>query len=258
MGLLELLLAIPLAVGGGAVTLVLAVLAWRNPGAASPARSPLPLPPLLLSLLCVITAPLIGVGLGALALEHLLLPQLELARLVITAPQDQLGAQLRGAGLLTAWLALPGMLAAARLLLSRDRSWKAAALLGSVGWLGFGLGLVMGRWLVLPAVLGELAVPGSEITIELTQAAGMAASAQLALGVVGACGPVVWLVAGSSHVALRWTTIATMLMPAGALTLAALTTPPDVISQVVVAALIGLCWLVGLALGAVTVKLRRG
>jgi len=259
MGVIELLLSVLFTVGGTIVMALVLLLARRSQGEAPGPRPPLPLLPLLVAALVVVSAPAIGLGLGGVALEHLLLPaSVDQLRVVQTSPTDLIGAQLRGAGLLALWLALPGLLAAGRLLLGRDRSWRAAWLLGAGGWMGFGAGLVLGRWVLLPAAMGVLVPPGPEFTLALVDMAGTAAATLLALGIAGALAPVVWLLAGASRAALRLTFIATAAMPAAALIVAGLTTPPDLISQLVVASAMGLCWLAGLCAGALTVFLRRG
>jgi Sec-independent protein secretion pathway component TatC len=260
MALPELLLALVLGLGG-VVVLVLTVVVGRGrePGPPVTSRPPLPLLPISLALLTVFAAPLLGMGLGGVVTERLLLPVFSgLGSLALTTPPDPTWARLRGGGLLTLWLALPGLLATAWLLLARARSWQGASLLGALGWLGFGGGLAVGRWLVLPAALSGMSSPGPELAVALDDVVAMATAGMLALGVAGASGPVVWMLAGSSRRALRRMLQATAVMPAGALALGALTTPPDVVSQLVVAAMLGLCWLAGLAAGAVTMALRRG
>jgi len=258
MGVIELLLSVLFTVGGVVVMAAVLLLARHSQNEPPGPRPPLPLLPLLAAALVVVSAPAIGLGLGGVVLEHLLLPpSVDSLRVVQLSPADLFGAQLRGAGLLALWLALPGLLAAGRLLLSRDRSSRAAWLLAAGGWLGFGVGLVLGRWVLLPAAMGVLVPPGPELTLALVDMASTAAATQLALGIAGAMAPVVWLLSSASRAALRLTIIATAAMPAAVLIVAGLTTPPDLISQLVVASAMGMSWLAGLCAGALTVFLRR-
>ena len=257
MGVIELLLSLLFAVGGGAALVVGLVIAARRQHPPPPTRPPLPRLPLVVALLSLIAAPALGLQLGGLALEHLLLPWLSTqASLVMTAPQDPHAAQLRCAGLVTLWMALPGLLAVGWLLLSRTRSGWSTLLLGSLGWLGFGAGMAFAWWLVLPQAMDTLGASMPGASVDLVPMVGAVVAGLAALGTAGACGPVVWLLAGSSRRALGRMVLATAAMPAGALIVAALTTPPDVLSQLILATLIGLAWLVGLAGGAVTVALR--
>lgn len=258
MGLLELLLTAVLALGGGAVFVAALVMVARRAHGEQSERPPLPQLPLVVALLSIVSAPLVGLLLSAPTAELLLLPALPDKQLIIsTSPTEVFAAQLLAGALLTLWFALPGLLATGWLLLAPTRSWSGAALLGGLGGLGFGTGLALGRWLVVPVVLTATVSPeiGAQVRLGLLTTAS--ARALLILGVAGACLPVVAVLAGASRSALRRMSIVTLLMPAGALLMAALTTPPDLISQLVVAFVIGLCWLLGLGGGALAVPLRR-
>jgi Sec-independent protein secretion pathway component TatC len=257
MGLIELLTTAVLALGGGAVFVAALVAARRGRGELD-ARPPLPLLPLVVALLAVTAAPLVGLLLSGPSADLLLLPAFPNEHLIIsTSPAEVFAAQLRGGGLITLWFALPGLLATGWLLTAHTRSWTGAALLGGLGWLGFGTGLALGRSLVVPAVMTMAVNPEIGAHVRLGELVATSAAALLVMGGVGACIPVVAVLAGASRRALRRMSIATAVMPAGALLVAGLTTPPDLISQLLVAIVIGLCWLVGLGAGALWVVLRR-
>jgi len=256
------LIEFAIALANAALGVTLLVLALRRTarrlGATRPARAALPVLPLLIALLALLVAPVLGLVLRELVLEHLLLPCFgNEALLLVTSPTVPLLAGLYGGGLLALWLALPGLLASGWLVLSRRRTWTTALLLGILGWTGFGLGLSLGRWLVLPAMLGGLSATMGEASFDLSELARAASTGLAVLGLAGACAPVVWLLSSSSKNALLRVLLASLAMPAGALVIGALTTPPDLISQLLVATLLGLSWLAGLAAGAVTVLLRR-
>jgi hypothetical protein len=255
MGLLELLLVV-IAAAGGALGLALWVLHTRRGPAPGPApRAPLPLLALLVALLGVLAAPVLGFGsvFGGLGWAWMLPPLPEELGLVVSShPADPVGATALAGALLSAWLASPGLLATGWLLGSRARRWQGAWALGLLGWLGFGLGLALARWLVLPAALESMLAVMPGLRLGLPELVRQVVPSLLALGVAGATLPVIWRLAASSGRALLRCLVATALMPAFALTLGALLTPPDVLSQVVLATLLGLSWLAGLAGGAVT------
>jgi len=160
-------------------------------------------------------------------------------------------------GLAVAWFVLPGLLATGGLLGSRRRSWRWAAGLAAVGWAGFGLGLAAGVVVVVPLVTGmyDRSLPGT--MVHLVGPVSSVVKGVLVFGVAGACGAVAWFLAGSSPEALRRIVQLTLLMPAGALLVAAMTTPADLMTQLAAAALIGVSWLMGLGAGAITTSLRR-
>jgi Sec-independent protein secretion pathway component TatC len=252
MGLLEMLLVV-LAAAGGALGLALWVLlSRRSPAPETAPRAPLPLLALLFAFAWVLLSPLLGFGLGGLLLEQLVPEASSLEWIAVGSPGDALAARLLGGALLAAWFVLPGLLAAAWLLASRLRRWTSAWGLGGLGWLGFGAGLALGHWVVLPRALDSLVAVGPELHLGLLDLAWMSAKGMGALGVAGATLPVLWMLAASSHRALQLCVAATALMPVAALLLSALCTPPDVLSQLLLATLMGMSWLFGLAGGAVT------
>lgn len=156
---------------------------------------------------------------------------------------------LQAAGALFLWLGPPGLLALAWLLASRSRSLAVAAWL-SAGWgLGFGAGGVLARALLLPHLMEWL---GMDMVVSLPQAVGVMLEGMVALGLATALPPVVG--------ALTWSHPRRMLglsvlFPAVAAVLGAVLTPPDVLSQLLVAGGLCLGWGVGLV-GGLLVKRR--
>ncbi len=261
MGLPELLLALLICTGGLVVLVPVGIAVRRRVSTEPATRAPLSLIPLAMALLlAVVVAPAVGLGLGGLATQQLLLPAVAgSGDLVVSSVIDPWIARLWGSVMLTPWLALPGLLAAAWMLGSRARSWKQAVVLGGLAWLGYAAGLAVGRGLLLPTATAALlsAIPSAATPmLDLADTAAMAARAMLLLGMAGACAPVVAMVSGSSRQALVWTLVATAMMPGAALAFAALTTPPDLLSQLLAATVLGLSWLLGLAAGALRVQLR--
>jgi Sec-independent protein secretion pathway component TatC len=258
IGVTELLATLPFGAGGGAALILLIVLSRRGGESRPVQRAPLPVVAVVLAALTIPAGLLASLGLGGLFVESLLLPPLaHTGQLVVSEPRAPSWAHLHASGLLAVWLALPGLLALGVLLVSRRRSWVFAGVLAAGGWLGFGIGVAAGLWLLPPAVV-ELAggqLPGA--TVSLVHLVDSLVSGLMAFGVAGGCGPIVALLAARSWPALRRMLIATVVMPAGALLVAALATPPDIITQLLVAVPIGASWLAGLATGAVVVALRR-
>ena len=258
VGPVELLLTAGAAVVGGAAWTAGFVMLRRVASAEPVARTPIPWIPLILALLAILAALPSGLALGGPLVEGVVLvASAQGTALVVQGPVDALAAYPSGAALATVWFLLPGLLAAGSLLMSRDRSWRRSALLVAAGWLGFGLGLAVGVAVVVPMALGLLdpGLPGAMVS--LVDLVASIVGGMAACGVVGACGPVAWVLAGSSRAALRTTALLTLLMPAVALLVAAVTTPPDPLTQLSVAAMIGTSWLLGLGAGAVTAMVRR-
>jgi Sec-independent protein secretion pathway component TatC len=79
----------------------------------------------------------------------------------------------------------------------------------------------------------------------------------MTFGVVGACGPSVFVVAAGSQTGMRRMLLATLGMPGGALLFGAIYTPPDVLTQMLAAAMVAVSWLLGLAAG-VSARLLLG
>ncbi len=256
MGLLELILALLGCAVSGAALVVWLLRAWKRERAELPPRAPLPTLPLVVALLSVLVAPFVGFGLAVVVLERGLAQSL--GSTVLSGRYDPLAAQLWTVVPLALWLALPGVLAALRLLLSRDRSWLAALVLGLCAWVGGGLGLALGFGVVVPAVMTTLTTGMGEIdtAVHLVTAVRSAVATLAALVIAGAIVPSVAVLAGASRRALLRTLQATVLMPAGALTIAAVCTPPDLLSQLILAFLLGACWLTGLGAGAAVALLR--
>jgi sec-independent protein translocase protein TatC len=255
---MELVLTALFAVVGG-----VAWTAWvlvRGGGAREEGeeRAPLPLLSLLFAAATVLAAIPCGLLLSGPLVEHVLLGLLpDGGRLAVFEVAEGAAIQLRAVGLLVVWFMLPGLLAAGWLLGSIRRSRLTALVLAVSGWIGFGLGLAVGAAAVAPLLSRMLEPQIPAAMLSYADLMSSIVAGLLALGVAGACGPVAWVLAGSSPRALRRLSLVTLLVPAGSLLVAALTTPPDVLTQVAVAAVISVCWLAGLAAGAITTVLRR-
>jgi hypothetical protein len=258
IGAVELLLTLLFALGGGGTLILLFVFLRRGAETGAEPRAPLPVIPTVLASLTIPAALVASLGLGGRFVESVLLPRLAgVGQLLLTDGRDPFAAHVHASWLLAVWLALPGTIALGVLLASRRRSWIAALGLAVSGWLGFGVGIGAGLWLIPTATAGIASsqLPGAMVSlVDLVKAvvAGLTV-----LGVAGACAPIVGLLAMSSWPALRRMLLATAVMPAVALAVAALATPPDALSQLLVGATIGSSWLVGLAAGAVIRVLRR-
>jgi sec-independent protein translocase protein TatC len=125
------------------------------------------------------------------------------------------------------------------------------------GGLGFAVGAALGYALLLPRLLDELYAVDPAPMIGAGALAATTLRVVLACGLAGALPLALAPVAGSSARAMKRALLATALMPGFALALAALLTPPDVLTQLVVAAAFGLLWLLGIGLGGVGLWARR-
>ncbi len=258
IGPLELLLVAMTAAVGGIAWTVGIILLRRGGRARARERAPVPWIPTILSMLAIPAAIPAGLALGGVLVEGVVLAaRFHGTPLMVSGPADSFAAYPSGVGLAIVWFLLPGLLAAGSLLASRARSWKRAALLAAAGWGGFGIGLVVGMAVVVPMALGlaDQGFPGAGVSLVDLVSSTLGGAA--AFGVAGACAPVVWVLAGGSPGGLRTTALSSVWMPSGALLVAGLTTPPDPLTQLVAAGLIGTAWLTGLGAGALTTMLRR-
>ncbi len=259
IGPLELVLTVSAIAAGGAVGIAWFVTARGREPSPHDGRAPLPVIPLLLSLVPVLSAVPVGLVVGGVLCEILLktVPPSG-AEFVVSHPGLVSPAlHLRGAALMAVWTALPGLLGAGRILVSFERSWRGSLLLGAVAWVGFGAGLAAGAAIVAPLTSGLLAGPFPDAAISPEALVSPVLGGMAVFGVAASSGSVAWVLAASSPRALRGTLLWTAAMPAGALLVAAVTTPPDPFSQLVAAILIGGSWLAGLGAGALTARLRR-
>ncbi len=258
MGPVELLLGLLTGAVGVAVLVVLALVLRRRDAPAVEPRAPLPWLALLLALLGLLVSPLLGFGLGGVVLEGLVSPCVDgLGAATVGELHEPVLARVYAGGLVALWLGLPAALALGWLLGSRSRSVGGAVALAVLCLGGFTLGVLLGRLWVVPAVtqgLGEL-LPGA--SVQLLELVRTVVSALAVLGLAGACAPVAWLLSSRSQSALLWTAVASAAMPGCVLVVAAIATPPDLISQLLVALLLGTSWLLGLGAGALSSLVRR-
>lgn len=260
IGPLELVLTAAATAVGGAVGVGWFLIRRGREPAPPGERPPLPLLPLLLSLVPVMAAIPVGLLAGGILVEVMLdlVPPLDTALFVSRSGSEVTELYLHAAGLVAIWLALPGLLGGGWLLVSRERSWRWALVLGVAGWIGGSVGLAFGASHVAALVAQELHSPIGGLALSAEAFLSPFLAGVAGWGVVGASGPVAWVLAASSVRCTIRALLWTAAMPAGALFVAALTTPPDVLTQLAVAILIGGSWLAGLGAGAVTARLRRG
>ena len=232
------------------------VLLARQTGTTRP-RGPFPIIPAVLAAVSLVLALLLGGALSPVFLAHLSTRFPPVHSELLFSPGD-LGRPLIYAGaLLATWLALPGLGALAWLALSRDRVPSTAAFFGASVGLGFTVGAGLGLELGVPQLRETLIASTPDALIAMADASRMAIAVSFASGLGGALSSGVWFVSSRSKRTMRTTLFASLLVPFGCLLVAAVLTPPDVLTQLLVAAPLGLCWLLGLALGGATHLLRR-
>jgi hypothetical protein len=256
-GALELLTTV-VAGGLGFLAFTLLVLKGRRDGIPKPVRPRPPVIPLLAAASCAGAAVLIGLALSSAAIDLLLAMALPSVTTVTSGTaSDAYAAQLHVGSVLATWFALPWVLAVVTLLAQQRRSWVRIFALSTASWHGFAGGLAAGVWL-LPTMLQTLFVghvPGA--TVSMHELVETSAAFLMTFGVVGACGPSVFVVAAGSQTGMRRMLLATLGMPGGALLFGAIYTPPDVLTQMLAAAMVAVSWLLGLAAG-VSARLLLG
>jgi hypothetical protein len=173
---------------------------------------------------------------------------------ILDPPNQRLGWA--PSALLGTWLATPPAASLLWLLLPTNRRLGPSALLGGLMWCAFSVGAGVGLW-VVGLSFAEQPTPDAPPLLGATALLNMAARAGLGLGFSAVLTVGVWFVAASSASALRAVLITTAAMPCAALALAALLTPPDVVSQLMLATCFGTGWLIGLVLGALTGAARQ-
>jgi hypothetical protein len=244
MGLVELLLWLPFA------ALAMGMATWllvsRDRDAVTSPSAPLPVLPALLALLWVVVSPLPGLALGSLGWTLLISGAEDLV--TVDPARDQGAVVWSAIGLAVTWWIVPGVATLGWLALSARRSVPVALGFAGVTWLGATVGAVVGWMLALPTLPP---LPDAiQVSISIAALAAARRQAMLGLGAAGACLGV-GVVAASSRDGLRGTLWATLALPCLALTVGAFTTPPDVVSQILMAFPVVACWLLSLGIGAV-------
>jgi len=254
MGLIELILV----AGAFGVSAGLAVMVLRLvPATPSASRAPLRVAPLLAGGGCLLLSPLVALA-GSEWLAQ--------SPAVMLMVQDELDAELASASVTVVagmpfvlWLAAPALsLIAVALASSRRRSADAFIVAGfALG--GATAGLLLGLWLAQLALLTALSpeldgISAAPRLLDTVAAMALFAAATTVAGAaIGAVGPAAALTRRSRRVVLLCSTAA----PALLMGLSALATPPDVISQVVLALPLGVLWLLALGVGSVLCPLRK-
>lgn len=225
--------------------------AWRQGlFASSGDRPPFPVGAGWVCAAVMVFGALVGFGFGAvLPLEWVSLP--EGGQLVVSSAADVFFGPLCMGLVGATWLALPGGAALGWLVLSKRRSLRAAAGFGGLVALGFGAGSALGLTLA-PIALRALSAPleGLEATMMLDDAIGVVSRLSFALGVAGATILGVAAAGSRSRVALRRTFVLGAAVAPVALLFAALATPPDIVTQLILAGVLFVAWCAGVALAA--------
>ncbi|MCB9678133.1 MAG: hypothetical protein H6737_23735 [Alphaproteobacteria bacterium] len=240
MGLLEILLFLPSLVPLGVGVWLL--------GRSPTVRAPLPWLALLACGLGVLAA-----GVAGLAMGPVLYGSLSMPGLVFGFGPTVVRAERTCSVFLAGGMALPFLAAAGSIALSENRSWARGLETGAAVGLGFPAGAAL-----FYAALGDPARELFEASGSVEHAAFVEALVR-ALGACGVAGAVllaVPTVAGRSREALRRAAQATLALPSLALGVGALASPPDPVSQVLLALPIAVAWGLGLALGAAIASWR--
>jgi Sec-independent protein secretion pathway component TatC len=253
----ELVFVVLAAIPGG----VAIALARRGGWLLAPvARPPFPTKAGILTTAAAVLGAIAGLVLGAALLEPTIPSSLpEHATIAVSSPAEALVAQLRIGAVVATGLALPGFAALGWLARSHDRSARAAALFGVVVALGFAAGAAAG-WLLAPLGSSALYLTAGGLgiapTIGLDDLAAQQAAGAFGLGIAGALLTAAAAGASRTIAALKATLALTGATVPASLLLAAILTPPDVVSQLMLAtALIG-AWLAGLAIGGAILFVR--
>lgn len=206
---------------------------------APPLRRPVPWLAMLLFLGLLVPAAVAAV-LGGPSVVKLVTDGTPVA---VASPEDIAASAVVGALLLFVWLGLPIGVAIGSLLVSARRSVGVAAALAASAWVAAGIGGWVGlhlHWLVLSASPGTF-----EGLLGLLGSVRSGAEAMARFGLAAAVLPLVAI--GGLAARTRSIVGASLAMPAAALAIAAVWSPPDVVSQIRTAVPIGMAWTVGLA-----------
>ncbi len=253
MGLIECLL-----VGIAGITTVLVGVGLAiGRGAPQPRQHvALPVAALIASVVAALAGGGLSVALSGPFTEALLGRASSGNALVLTGPRDLVLAQVHGAVLLASCLALPGLCAAAWLLISRERSLRGAAALALAGGLGAAAGIGLG-WFAIEGLFPSADLDTfSAVQLGVLQLAEAGTKALLCFSAAGASLGVLWWVSQTSAEALHRSLWGTVALPFLALSIGAITTPPDLFTQLLAASIVALGWIGGLGIGAATGWLR--
>lgn len=252
MGVVELVLIVFSAVLSG----VLAALGVRfipkeKKDDEAPASHPLPIGALLVAAVSVLAAPGLSWALSPQLVSYVVasVP----TELIVADPRDPLLARVYAAALIAAWAQLPGLAAIAWLLLSSRRSLRGAAIFATATWVGSTLAMAIEFALLPRAVEGLVdGVSGLGVAVGLLDVMSLSVRAALGFAACGAGLGAAWVAAAWSRRGLRAVLWASAAMPFVASLVAALATPPDVVSQLLMAVVIAACWMLGLGGGVAT------
>ncbi|MCB9591901.1 MAG: hypothetical protein H6719_04130 [Sandaracinaceae bacterium] len=228
-------------------------------GPPAPPRSPLPRVALGVAALLLLPAPPVGYLLAPAVIDQL--AGTSPSGVVIFEPFDLVMARVIAALSIAAWAAVPGASAAAFLVVSRRRSVGTAAAFALATWVGFTLGaaatfpIVASAYDAMSASAGD---PSLAVQVDLRSLVSAFARAALGLGFIGGSAAALSVAAASSPRGLRGALIATAALPLIAPLVGALSTPPDVVSQLLVAAVTVALWLLGLGVGAAARRALSG
>ena len=256
MSIIELALVVIAAVPG----IVILFVARRGGWLLAPvARPPFPKKAAIIAGAAMILGAAAGFAIGAASFELFLewsLP--EGTQIVIAQPAELLVVRLRLGAVPAVWLALPGGAALGWLARSRDRSPRAAALFGVVVALGFGVGAATGLALA-PAALAALIGSFDGLSfgdVRLDDVVAMHTGLSFSLGVAGALLTGAAVAASRTPTAFKAALAVSGAMIALLLLVAGIATPPDLVSQLLLAVVLIGAWVAGLVLAGVMLAVR--
>jgi hypothetical protein len=159
-------------------------------------------------------------------------------------------------------LILPGLCTLVWPLISNDKTVRVALRSAVCCWIGLLAGLVLAfateLW-PLPSLVSAPHAAGSSgiaVALSLREVVSLAVSGLLAYGVAGVLLAAAWQLVVQSQAPRRMLRNI-VFMPVGLLALSAVLSPPDVVTQMLLAGALGLFWLGGLAAGFATCSLRK-
>lgn len=246
--------------------LVVVMAARRGWAFAPTERPPIRWVPIIAAAIALILGAAAGLVFGITMFEPLLasLPLPHGSTLTFESSWDALLARIRLGLPCALVLALPGAGALGSLLITRDRSPRAAVTIALFLALGVAAGGALGVVLAPRAIASLLtfetgAVASGAVvepTIMLGDLAAIIGSFVFGFGSVGALLTGTAAAASRSAAAFRNARVLSCACPGVALFLSALVTPPDVVSQLLLAFVLTSAWGIGLAAAAVLLALR--